>query len=411
MVNGNLFTHMNFAFGALNSAFDAIPGETTDVTEQYPAFLGLRTKYPHLKLLMSFGGYSFNAPGSSTERIFSTMVQNSANRAKFISSAIAFCRKYKFDGVDIDWEYPTYADQGGVPADKPNFTLFLKEFRDAINAEVRAAGVDKLLLTIASPAEASILTGYELDKIHLSLDWINIMAYDMAGEWDGVTGFHTKMQGITDGVDYYLSFGIPPEKLVLGLATYGRSFTLKSSTNHGVGAAISGVGNALTCTGEAGFVAYYEIKQMIASGAVEVYDDAQKSAYCYLGNQWVGYDNPKSMLYKAQYINSKGLGGGMFWALDLDAPTGGYSELQCVVAQTLFASRTTTQPPPARSPPTSAAVRAPSTVQPPPTRSPPTPAVVLAPRTTNPPPAQTPNLPTPSVQWTKKGSGKFGRKG
>jgi chitinase len=319
-------------------------------------------------------------------------------------------RRYKFDGVDIDWEYPAHSSQGGVPADKPNFTLFLKEFRDAINAEVRGAGVEKLLLTIASPAVSSILSpGYELDKIHLSLDWINIMGYDMAGDWDGVTGFHTNIQELTTSVNYYMSFGIPADKLVLGLATYGRSFTLQSSSNHGVGAPITGSGRGGSCTGEVGFIAYHEIKQMIANGAVEVYDAASKSAYCYLGDQWVGYDNPQSMRDKASFIKSKGLAGGMFWALDLDAPTGGYNELQCVIAQNLFASGTS-QAPAVVSP------RPPTFVPPPRPQPPPAQAPATPPTRPVPPPptVPTPRPPVPVPVYgrrDRRGSGKSGRRG
>jgi len=341
MINGNIFTHINFAFAAMSSSFEAIAGDSSDLTTQYAAVIGLKKTYPHLKVMLSFGGYSFTAPDSSTKTLFSSMVSSATNRAKFISSTIAFLRKYQFDGADIDWEYPSFTSQGGSPSDKPNFTLFLSDFRNAINAEARGPGVSKLLLTIASPCAPYILSGYELDKIHPHLDWINVMGYDLAGDWDGVTGFHTNIQALTSGVNYYLSNGIPPEKLVLGLATYGHSYTLKSTANNGPGAAISGAGKPSACTGEAGFISYFEIKQMIANGAAEVYHAPSKSVYCYLGDQWVGYDNAQSIREKTAYIKSQGLGGGMFWALDLDAPSGGFSELQCVVAQQLFASAET----------------------------------------------------------------------
>lgn len=53
------------------------------------------------------------------------MASTKENRAKFIKSAIAFAHKYGFDGIDLDWEYPGWKDQGGSEEDTPNFTLYI----------------------------------------------------------------------------------------------------------------------------------------------------------------------------------------------------------------------------------------------------------------------------------------------
>ena len=80
------------------------------------------------------------------------------------------------DGVDIDWEYPGFAAQGGVAADKPNFTKLLQELRAAIATEAKGTGKTPLLLTIAvGGSKNSVSTGYEISKIHQYLDWIGVM--------------------------------------------------------------------------------------------------------------------------------------------------------------------------------------------------------------------------------------------
>lgn len=62
----------------------------------------LKLRNKGLKISLSLGGWSFNdAP--STKQIFSNMVSRASNRAKFITNAIAFCRLYNLDGLDIDW--------------------------------------------------------------------------------------------------------------------------------------------------------------------------------------------------------------------------------------------------------------------------------------------------------------------
>jgi len=347
-INGNIFTHINFAFAKLNSTFDAVPVEWNDVTEplngvsfgNYDQITSLKVRYPHLKVIISFGGWNFNAM-SDTSSLFPTMVSTAANRAKFIASAMAYTRTYNFDGVDIDWEYPAWAPQGGSPADKPNFTSFLKEFRAAIDAEAVPTGKSKLLLTIAAPAGVAQMAGYELDKIGAYLDWINIMGYDLHGSWENGVDFHTALYSSDDlnlnnAVNAYIAGGVPANKLVLGLATYGRTWTLTDSTKHGPKAPASGDGNQGSCTAQPGFLSYYEIQTFLAAGATEVYDDTSKSAYAYKDNQWVCYDNAQSMDQKLSYIKTKDLRGGMIWSMDLDSPLGGFNVLQCQIALSMY---------------------------------------------------------------------------
>lgn len=54
----------------------------------------------------------------------------------FYMSYVECFRKYNFDGLDLDWEYP--AKRGGAPADRENFvhlvkvSVKLKGMRDAM---------------------------------------------------------------------------------------------------------------------------------------------------------------------------------------------------------------------------------------------------------------------------------------
>jgi chitinase len=69
---------------------------------------------------------------------------------------------------------------------------------------------------------------------------------------------------------------------------------------------------------------YYEICTLLQNGWTRVYNTEQQVPYVYNGNQWIGYDDTQSLTQKANYIVSKGLGGGMFWALDLDDFAGSF---------------------------------------------------------------------------------------
>lgn len=116
--------------------------------------------------------------------------------------------------------------------------------------------------------------------------------------------------------NYWAQQGAPKNKIVVGLALYGRSFTLTSS-NSDVGAPAS-AGAAGTYTKEAGYLAYYEVCELLSKGASTHTIADQHVPYLVSGNQWVGYDNEASLREKVRYIKTNGFGGAMVWALDLD---------------------------------------------------------------------------------------------
>jgi len=96
-------------------------------------------------------------------------------------------------------------------------------------------------------------------------------------------------------VKFYISQGADPAKLNLGLITYGRSFTLKNATDNGIGAAASGPGTMGVVIPEAGVLAYADV---CLNKWPETWDSVQMVPYASKGDQWVGYDNPKSVAAK-----------------------------------------------------------------------------------------------------------------
>jgi len=55
----------------------------------------------------------------------SPLVADPSRRRTFIKSAIRFLRQYNFDGLDLDWEYPSFRD-GGKPEDRRNYAKFVE---------------------------------------------------------------------------------------------------------------------------------------------------------------------------------------------------------------------------------------------------------------------------------------------
>ena len=84
----------------------------------YGKFAALKTYNRDLKTLLAIGGWN---EGS---RRFSPLVADPSRRRTFIKSAIRFLRQYNFDGLDLDWEYPSFRD-GGKPEDRKNYAKFV----------------------------------------------------------------------------------------------------------------------------------------------------------------------------------------------------------------------------------------------------------------------------------------------
>ena len=112
--------------------------------------------------------------------------------------------------------------------------------------------------------------------------------------------------------------GAPKHKMIIGMPTYGRSFTLSDRSNYVVNAPTSGGGDAGEYSREAGFLAYYEVCEMLLNGASYIWDDEMKVPYLVKDNQWVGFDDERSIRNKMDWIKVQGFGGAMVWSVDMD---------------------------------------------------------------------------------------------
>ncbi|XP_036612276.1 chitinase-3-like protein 1 [Trichosurus vulpecula] len=310
-IDANLCTHIIYSFANIsNNQIDT--WEWNDVT-LYEMLNELKQRNTKLRTLLSVGGWNLG-----TKR-FSSMASQTESRRTFINSVTTFLRTHNFDGLDLAWLYPGRRD-------KENYNSLLQEMADEFSKEAQRTGKERLLLSAALPAGRIALdAGYDIPKISKHLDFIILMTYNFHGPWKKTTGHHSPLyRGKKDDsysnvrytVNYMLSKGAPASKLIMGIPTFGNSFTLSSSDSE-VGAAISGPGTAGVYTQQPGILAYYEVCEFLP-GAIVNRILEQKVPYATKGNQWVGYEDQESVRVKAQYLKTMQLAGASVWALDLD---------------------------------------------------------------------------------------------
>lgn len=284
----------------------------------------LRKTNPKLKILLSVGG-------SGNDRGFSDMVVDHASRKTFIKSIKYLLRNYTLDGIDLDWEFPAVGNSNlasklaVAKRERQHFSQLLREIRAEYVREKR-----KYLLTVAVAAPEIIVdVAYDVDQLDLYTDFVNVMTYDF-NFYSGKTPFtglnsplyarpEEQLYLATLNINYtihmYISKGLSPDKLVVGVPTYGHSYTLVNSDNHGVGSPASGYGSL----GSSGFVNYPDLCQFMKKDGVVINKVARAEVpYLYSGHEWVSFDYPQSMSSKAAFIKQLGLRGAMVYSLNAD---------------------------------------------------------------------------------------------
>ncbi|KAL5371956.1 hypothetical protein DPSP01_013871 [Paraphaeosphaeria sporulosa] len=183
-----------------------------------------RSEYPNAKIMIAVGGWGDTIG-------FSQAAKDNAAIQKFGTDIKSMLAATGADGVDIDWEYP-----GGNGADykeTPNSakTYEIAAFPKVLAAIRKAIGKDKLL-SIAVPGKKIDMIAYTDETgplIWPSVDYINLMAYDLMNRRDTKTAHHTSVKGATEVVKNYIAIGAPPSKMNLGFAFYAKYFQTASS--------------------------------------------------------------------------------------------------------------------------------------------------------------------------------------
>jgi len=313
-IAANKLTHINYAFVNVQGNRAVLSNEGTD-TINLRRLNELKMQRPDLKILISIGGWAWSEN-------FSDAVLTDTSRKAFAVSAVDIIRKYHLDGVDIDWEYPGRpGEEGNVyrPEDKQNYTLMFAALRAELDKLQRKTHQKKLLTTAVGGFE-SFLETTEMGKAQQYLDYINLMTYDFYSS--KTAGHHTNLytaasnpaaHAADKAVKAYVAAGVPVNKLVMGIAFYGRRFILADSTGTGLGGTIvsQSFGKGYTFTKDSlvnknGFIAYR--------------DESAKAPYLFNPTirEFITYDDEWSVQNKCTYVLNHDMAGVMFWEYSSD---------------------------------------------------------------------------------------------
>ncbi|KAH8271606.1 hypothetical protein KR018_010933, partial [Drosophila ironensis] len=323
-----LCTHLIYAFlgieetGQLRVIDGYLDLEENSGRGNIKSFNALKLKNPTLKTLVAVGGWN---EGSKR---FSLVAKDPEKRSRFVDDVVRFLQRHGFDGLDLDWEYPGQRNSLDND-DRSNFVTFIKELKEGLDP------FGFMLSAAVGSAEFSAQISYDIPAIVPHLDLINVMAYDLHGPWDAVLGINAPLYPASSDKDdstgrrqqlnvdaivkYWLQAGAPPEKLVLGVPFYGRTFTLPSGGDHEPGSPHIGKGLAGKYSREPGVLGYNELCELMQQEDwIKQWEPDQQVPYAYRQRQWVGYEDSRSISLKAQYALEHHLGGVMIWSLESD---------------------------------------------------------------------------------------------
>jgi len=369
-VAGHL-THLTYAFGGVTAAGCTIADSWADYQSPYlPSVSGvpyagplygnfaalqqLKQLHPNLKILISLGGASASATSG-----FSAAASTAAGREAFAASCIDLFIQGNiapgvsaagiFDGIDLDWEFPTASD-------KQNATALVHEFRRQLTA-LGKANHARYLLTMFAPAGAQNYSNLELPKIANDLDYYNLQGYDLHGVWESSTNHQTALfesrrdpafgEGLSvePVVAAYLAARVPPHKIVLGIPLYGYGWTGVPNANHGLYQPATGPAPVFLADGTGlcpntngsvagcdplltpGVMSYSTLSTLSSNGYAAYFDRNRIAKWLYdPGTQtfW-NFEDPFTVTLKTLYVNERvrgGLGGAYVWALKDDDASG-----------------------------------------------------------------------------------------
>jgi chitinase len=320
-------THLNYGFAVVKGG--VVTMHDTDKAPGLIKDLEKRTDAANVAHMISVGGWN-----NSQEGVFEAATATDAGIEKLANSMVSYMAQWRFDGLDIDWEYPDN------DAEKAQFTKLIQSLRTKLDAQGKKD--DKYYQLSAAVTTNHNNIQYINPAVTAPLmDSVNVMAYDIHGAFDPLTGHNAplfenshdedKELNVADTMTAYVeTWKVPKAKLMMGIPYYGRGWGHVPGTELIPG--LPGMFNtgAATVKGAwddvdqyTGTNPWYVLKQKLASGEYVRYWDSESHVpylYSKTKQEFLTYDDPQSISEKVDYINAQGFGGAILWDISGDTP-------------------------------------------------------------------------------------------
>ena len=253
------------------------------------------------------------------------MVKNAESEDRYVAAVLKIVESFDYDGIDLDWEYPDTADE------VVGFERLSRRFRKSLD-ELGLKKNRQTLQTMAVAASTNTLKWLTNEILLETMDGVNVMTYDMAGEWTDYAGHHSPLfassrqpgspRSTELSIRYLIDRGMPPNRLALGIPLYGKGFSVPepyASTKEKKD-------NRRPPGGNYNRLLQFQKEQ----GWIRKWDDETKNPWLLAPDQSavIGYDDPESVALKTDWAMKLGLRGVFFWEIAADRLTDGTNPLQ-----------------------------------------------------------------------------------
>ena len=296
-----LMTNINYAFAELyvkDGVYQVFKLQGNE--ERFRQIVALKKKNPKLKISLSFSHTVSNSDNSQGGG-FSAMAKSDTYRKAFAKDCRDFCSKWGIDGIDIDWEFPGLSWSGHAcdpSVDVENHVLLMKQLRETLGTRymLTYAGYAKDVVESSDGGRKYI----DIAAVDPYVDFVNIMTYDLDAAPKHQSALKDKNAYLDcdRAVNAYLNAGVAPSKLVLGIPFYGR---------HSFDSSPSAIDyNKIILLDKS----IYKIDNWDSNASVPYVTEN--------GRYYCGYDNPKSIAIKGDWIRGLGMKGMMYWDYNAD---------------------------------------------------------------------------------------------